>query len=863
MSDARAAPDLPDADHLTDVETGRRHPTGRVAAAVAIGIAAGWSLFQLWYVSPLPFLTGFLLVNDAEARALHLGFALLLAFISFPALRSSPTDRVPWYDWGLAAIGFFCATYGYWFYDQLAMRPGAPSGLDILIAATGLIILFEATRRALGWPLFIVAGCALAYVFFGDAGWLPDLMRHGGASLNRAMSHLWLTTEGVFGIAIGVSVKFVFLFVLFGAMLEKAGAGSYFIRTTFAMMGHLRGGPAKAAVAASAMTGVISGSSIANTVTTGTFTIPLMKRVGFSGEKAGAVEVASSVNGQLMPPVMGAAAFLMAEYVGIPYLQVIQHAVLPAVISYIALIYIVHLEALKAGMEGLPKPHASPLWIGMVRGGLTLSAIIILSFVTYYAIAWIKPVFGEAAIWVIGGAILAAYIGMLRIAARADHPPYEAPDDLGEHLPELGPTVRSGLYFLLPLVVLIWCLMVERLSPALSAFYAICLMAAIQISQRPLMVLLKPGHKPGQAGPEFRTGLIELWDALIAGARNMTGIAIATATAGIIVGTVTLTGVGLAMAGLVEYLSGGNLLIMLLLVAVLSLILGMGLPTTANYIVVSSLLAPVIVTVGAENGLIVPLIAVHLFVFYFGIMADVTPPVGLASFAAAAVSRGDPLKTGLQAFHYSLRTVVLPFMFIFNPELILFGIESGLQLALTIIGATAAILVFSAASQGFFITRSRWYETAALLAVAFTLFRPDFFMNQLYPPRAELAPTEVAEIAAGIPDAGSISLRIEGMNFAGEMENRVVLLPLGPQGADGLSRLADEAGLILEPNEQGELIVFNAAFGSEAQKAGIVFDQKVTGVLIENDVPPAELFWIPALGLLALVWWGQGRRRAG
>ena len=482
------------ANHLQSLlgaEGGNRCPVGAVAATLLLAAAVAWSLFQLWYVSPLPFITSVLQVNNFEARAIHLGFAVLLTFLSFPAWRNAPADRVPWYDWLLALGGAFCASYPFWFYEALALRPGKPTQLDIIVAVGGMAILFEAARRALGWPLVCVAGFALGYVFFGNAEFLPDVMRHGGASLNKAMTHLWLTTEGVFGIAIGVSVKFVFLFVLFGAMLEKAGAGSFFIKTTFALLGHLRGGPAKAAVVASAMTGVISGSSIANTVTTGTFTIPLMKRIGFSAEKAGAVEVASSVNGQLMPPVMGAAAFLMAEYVGMPYIEVIKHAVLPAVISYIALIYIVHLEALKAGMQGLEKPHTRPFWLGLVRGGLILSGTIILAFVVYYGIGWIKPTFGAAAPWIIGGAILAAYLALLRWAAGAEEADrhLEDPDAIVGHMPEIGPTVRGGLYFLLPLVVLVWCLMVERLSPALSAFWAACLMAFILITQRPLIDL--------------------------------------------------------------------------------------------------------------------------------------------------------------------------------------------------------------------------------------------------------------------------------------------------------------------------------------------------------------------------------------
>ena len=293
-------------EDLHATETGARHPSGR-AGRVLIGLALSWSLFQLWYASPLAYMFDFAVFNSTQARGLHLGFAITLAYLAWPARRRSPRDRIPWPDWVLALGAGFAATYGFWFYEELAQRPGIPLARDVAVAAIGLVLLLEAARRTLGLPLVGVALVFLAYVFFGDASVLPDVVRWKGASIERAMSHMWLTTEGVFGIALGVSTGFVFLFVLFGALLEQAGAGHWFIRVAFSLLGAMRGGPAKAAVLSSGMTGVISGSSIANVVTTGTFTIPLMRRVGFSAEKAGAVEVGSSVNGQLMPPVMGAA----------------------------------------------------------------------------------------------------------------------------------------------------------------------------------------------------------------------------------------------------------------------------------------------------------------------------------------------------------------------------------------------------------------------------------------------------------------------------------------------------------------------------------------------------------------------------
>ncbi|MGB5741874.1 MAG: TRAP transporter permease, partial [Sedimenticolaceae bacterium] len=740
-------------DLVAQSDTGARTPPG-IAGKIILTTAAVWSLFQLWIASPLPFVLEIGVFNDTETRSIHLAFAIFLAYLAYPPRKNSPHDYIPIQDWVMALIGAFCAGYIFLFYEQLAGRPAAPTSYDIAVACVGMLLLLEATRRALGPPLMVVAAIFLIYTFAGP--YMPAMLAHKGETLASVANHQWISTEGVFGIALGVSTSFVFLFVLFGAMLDKAGAGNYFIKVAFSLMGHLRGGPAKAAVVSSAMTGLISGSSIANVVTTGTFTIPLMKKVGFPAEKAGAVEVASSVNGQIMPPVMGAAAFLMVEYVGISYFEVIKHAFLPALISYIALVYIVHLEAMKANMQGLPRAVEPKPWVQRIIGILTGFLLVTgLALIVYYGVGWMKPAFGDSASWIIAGLLAVVYVALIVFGARFPELPLDDPNQPVTKLPEPAPTVKSGLHFLLPVVVLVWCLMVERLSPGLSAFWAAMLLVFILITQRPLKALVR---RQGGLGDAMMQGLVDLREGLIDGARNMIGIGIATATAGVIVGSVSQTGVGAVLADLVEVLSFGHILLMLILTAVLSLILGMGLPTTANYIVVSSLLAPVIVTLGTESGLIVPLIAVHMFVFYFGIMADVTPPVGLASFAAAAISGGDPIRTGFVAFFYSLRTAILPFLFIFNTDLLLINVDWAHGIFIFIM-ATIAILIFSAATQGFFIARSRFYESVVLLLVAFTLFRPGFWMDMLVPPYDDAEPTELAQAAGDLPPGEKLRLR--------------------------------------------------------------------------------------------------------
>lgn len=848
-----AGVDASKVEQVLQTETGGRALTGPAAVILFI-VPVCWSLFQLWIASPLPFILNFGIFNSTEARSIHLAFAVFLAFSAFPMIKGVHANKVPIYDWVLALAAAFAASYLYVFYDALSQRPGAPTTMDLWVALGGLVLLLEATRRALGLPLTVVAAVFIAYSLAGP--YMPDVISHKGVSLNKLASHQWLGTEGVFGVALGVSTSFVFLFVLFGALLERAGAGNYFIKVAYAMLGHMRGGPAKAAVVSSGLSGVISGSSIANVVTTGTFTIPLMKRVGFPATKAGAVEVAASTNGQLTPPIMGAAAFLMVEYVGISYLEVIKHAILPALISYVALIYIVHLEACKLKMEGVERLNRPTLAQRMLNWVVILIGLIVLTFAVYYGVGWTKGVLGEAAPWVLGPILVLIYAGLVGYATRFPELEEDDPNKEMNELPEVGPTVKTGLYYLLPVVVLVWCLTVERFSPQLSAFWATLFMIFIVITQRPLKAFFR---KHGGLMSEFTGGISDLFHSLATGARNMVGIGVATATAGIVVGTVTLTGIGLVMTQFVEFLSGGNLLLMLIFTAVISLILGMGLPTTANYIVVSTLMAPVIVTLGAQNGLIVPLIAVHLFVFYFGILADDTPPVGLAAYAAAAISGADPIRTGVQGFTYDIRTAILPFMFIFNTQLLLIGLTGWFDLLVTVFSAVTAMLVFSAATQGFWFTRSRKWETLLLLLITFTMFRPGFWWDMIYPPNEERPGTAVMEYVADVPADGEVVLKVSGMALDGSDVTTYVELEI-PGGETAQERLA---GAGLEVSEQGgDLVVDFVNFGSAAEDAGIQFGWTIDAVQIELERPPKELMFIPALLLLGLVAFGQLRRKA-
>ncbi|RMG94158.1 MAG: TRAP transporter permease, partial [Candidatus Dadabacteria bacterium] len=556
-------------------ELGLRRPQGWQRWLVP-AIALTWSLFQLSIAS-------WLLLDSTYIRAIHLAFAFAIVFLSYPTLRRTvripgfrwlgEKRKIPWIDMALALAAVAAAVYIAWDYEGVSARIGIPSARDTLFGIALVIFLLEASRRVLGPAMPIIAGAFTLYAFFGP--YMPDVIAFKGVSLDRYVSQISMSTEGIYGIPLDVSATVVFLFVLFGAMLEKAGGGRFFIDLAMSLLGRYKGGPAKAAVMSSGLTGLVSGSSIANVVTTGTFTIPLMKRVGYPPTKAAAIEVAASTDGQIMPPIMGAAAFIIAEYVNVPYLEVCKAAAIPAFASYATLFYLTHIEASKLGLKGLPK----------------------------------------------------------------------------EELPSFFGTLLSGLHYLIPLFVLLYELIIPRHSPDLAAFRAILVLAAVMLLQHPV----RAWREGGDVAAAFRRSGAEILNGLVAGARNMVSVAVATAAAGIIVGVVTM-GLGGLITDVIDTLSRGNIYLMLAITAFASLIMGMGLPTTATYIVMAALTAPAIVQIAEWNGFFVPIIAAHLFCFYFGILADDTPPVGLAAYAAAAIAKSPPIPTGFQGFMYDIRT---------------------------------------------------------------------------------------------------------------------------------------------------------------------------------------------------------------
>jgi len=605
-------------------------------------ISIAWALFQL----ALP---RFIMLSSVTVRAVHLTFAITLVFLTIPVAKHKRKDEfpaatsyVPFADYILAGVACLSVLYFVVDWTSISMRAGNPLWRDIVISVILIVLLLEASRRAIGPALAIIAILFTLYAFLGP--YMPSVFAFRGVSPRRYLHQIALSDEGIYGIPLDVSANTVFLFVLLGSMLDKVGAGHFFNDLAISLLGRFKGGAAKAAIVSSGLTGLVSGSSIANVVTTGTFTIPLMKKVGYPAKIAAATEVAASTNGQLMPPIMGAAAFIIAEYLGISYLDVVKAAAVPAFVSYFALFYIAHLEASKLGMKGLPRPD----------------------------------------------------------------------------IPRFLTVLKNGFYYLIPLVVLIYELIVVRHTPKMAAFNAICVLMVIAFL-REIIQALKNGTSIYRAVIRSAS---TIGKGLIAGSKNMLSVALATAAAGIIVGIVAM-GIGSMIVQIVEMLSAGNIFLLLLITAVASLILGMGLPTTATYIVMASITVPVIIKLSSLSGVSpIPAIAAHLFCFYFGILADDTPPVGLAAYAAAAIAKSDPIQTGIQGFIYDLRTAVIPFMFVFNAELILHGINNWPQALLIFIMAIFGAFAFTNAVQGWFIIKNKWYEIPLFLIASLILFYP-------------------------------------------------------------------------------------------------------------------------------------------
>jgi len=587
--------------------------TGLMAKFVS-ALAITFSIFQLY--------TATFGVLDAQLqRAVHLGFGLALVYLLYPSRKRWSRTKVHPLDVVLAILGAASPAYIVLEYQQLVLRSGTVTTPDLAVGLIGILLVVEATRRVVGIPMVTVVLCFIAYAFAGP--YMPGVLAHRGLTLNQLVGHLYFTTEGIFGIPLGVSSTFIFLFILFGAYLESTGLGKFFIDLANSIAGWASGGPAKVAVLSSGLMGTVSGSSVANVVGTGSLTIPMMKKLGYHKNFAGAVEAAASTGGQLMPPVMGAAAFLMAEFVGVPYIDIVKAAVVPALLYFTGVWLGVHFEAKRSNLKGLPR----------------------------------------------------------------------------EQLPKFGRLFIERGHLALPLVVIVY-LLVSGYTPMRAALVAIVL--SIVCSALRKSTRMKP---------------IEIVRGLDKGARNVLSVLVACASAGIVIGVVTKTGVGLKLASGLLALSGGLLLPTLFFTMITAIVLGMGVPTTANYVITSTIAAPAIIQMG------VPVLAAHMFVFYFGIIADVTPPVALAAFAGAGIAGGNALKTGINASKLAIAAFIIPYMFVLSPVILMVDATNG-NVLLATVTAIIGMVALSSALIGYLVDNCRAYERIILIAGGLMMIKP-------------------------------------------------------------------------------------------------------------------------------------------
>ncbi|HHT20615.1 MAG TPA: TRAP transporter permease [Tissierellia bacterium] len=634
LTESAEAMDVDELLETYDKETSSLRKLTGIIAPIATLIAIAMSAFHFYTA-------GFGVLLASRQRALHIIFAFVLGFLFYPRSDKSRKDKPEIIDYVLILLTVVVFGYLFMFPEQIARKAGAVSQNDLILGITAILLTLIITRRVVGMALPIVAIVFLLYAYFGP--YMPGLLAHRGFSINRIVSHMYLGLEGILGIPLGVSATFVFMFILFGAVLDKTGVGKFFIDIAFAATGFFRSGPAMTAVLASGLMGSISGSSVANTVTTGAFTIPLMKKTGYKPYFAGAVEATASTGGQIMPPVMGAAAFIMAEFTGISYGQIIIAAAIPAILYYFAVGIMVHFEASKLGIQGIPR----------------------------------------------------------------------------DQLPSARKIMRREGYLLIPLLSIIYFL-VAGYTPTKAAFYAIVLSLAIAV----VVGLIRNRNK---------FGIKELLGAMESGAKGAVGVACACACAGMIVGVVTLTGLGLRIAELIVTMAGGNLLLTLFFTMIASIILGMGLPTTAKYIVLATMAVPALLRLDVN------LVAAHLFILYFGVVADITPPVALAAYAGAGIAGASPMKTGFQAVKLALAAFIVPYLFAVDPSLILVEAVNGgvidflpiWQSVPIVISAVLGIICLAAAVEGYLIDHTKIWERIPLAIAALLLLKPGLITDAI------------------------------------------------------------------------------------------------------------------------------------
>ncbi|HEU0229862.1 MAG TPA: TRAP transporter permease [Burkholderiaceae bacterium] len=666
MHDANLGNPVPEVE--VDELGHQRSLTGK-AALVFAAFALVFSFYQLIVAAFSP-------LSSQVIRSLHVGFLMMLAFMIFPMTKAAVGKKIPWYDWGLALTGFALGFYHWYFETDLILRAGSPTVVDLVVGSVVLLLLFESCRRILGLALPLICGAFLLYGMFGE--YLPGALAHRPYYFDQIISQMYLGVEGIYGLPTLVSATYIFLFILFGSFLEQAGMIRLFNNLALGFVGHSRGGPAKVAVISSGFMGTISGSGVANVLTVGQFTIPLMKRFGYSSVFAGAVEATASMGGQIMPPVMGAVAFIMAETLNVPYLEICKAAVIPAVLYYVTAFWMVHLEAGRAGLLGLPKEDCPNPWKSMKEYWYLLLPLGVLVFMLFDGFT---PMFAGLT----GLGLTATLI--------------------------LGANITASIS---PMAFRFFFWIVIGLAAAdffkHGIWVIIGVIAALAIS----CLFVKGGKQT----------LTLIRDGLINGAKQALPVGLACAIVGIIIGILTLTGAATSFAGFILEVGQKSLFLSLLLTMVVCLILGMGIPTIPNYIITSSIAAPALLKLG------VPLIVSHMFVFYFGIMADLTPPVALAALAASSIAKASFMRIAIRATQIAIAGFVIPYMAVYDPSLMMQG-GAWYDTAYMVFKALVAITLWGGASVGFLLAPLSWPQRALSAVASLSLVVASVWTDQV------------------------------------------------------------------------------------------------------------------------------------
>ena len=844
---------------------GARNLTGR-PAQICAGIALMWLAFHfatafdaLQWLRPSFGSDNSTAFGWRLAGPLHLLFALALSAIAFPLFAASRRRAPAAYDWLLVALALLFAGYLMFLNARGVVAVSDP---DLWVLTGGVGLLGLGVYRSAGLPLLIVTALIAFYLFFGDRDFMPDAARWSGIGAGSAMQHLWLGTEGVFGRPLEVCATLVFSLVVLGALMDRAGGSAYVVKCALSLVGHVKGGAVHAAAISSLVSGFTSAGSTQAVIRASRETMPFMVRTGVPARSAAALDVSTAANGQLVPPVMGAAIFVIADATGLGWGAIALHALLPAAVAYIALLAMIRSQAVDADLAALsraPAKHAASMaYLRLAIGLILITAAAALAVHGREPLSGTTPGGGTGAMWALW---LAAYLVLICVAARRPDFERDIPDGPVPELGSFGATAMTGLYHLLPLAMFFWWLGTGG-EPARGAAHAAAAMLIVAATHHPLKALLR--RQMDYLPESVRRGADDCLDGLVTGARLMVPVVIASAAAGLVLGALSLGDLSGMLSAAVTWIAGGRVWGLLIVLALLSMILGLGLPSAAAYLVVATTVVPLISGLGADMGLVAPIIAVHLFAFWFAVLGNNLPMLGQSANAAAAILRGDPVAIGARACGLDLRIIVLPFFFLLVPELLLIGLEP-LRAAPVVLAAGFAAIALGALLKRYFVTQNRWWETGVLAVVVVSLLAPRLWLDRIEPSYETVQPERLFAFVAGLPEGARVTLIVSGPDGAGEVVSTTIVVPLGEKGG-GVRRL-ERAGLTA--NLDGRHAILERPFpGTAFSHLRDRFDFDGTRRVEVSEIRlaagtgwPREAVYLPAMILLLCLVLLQRRRR--